>query len=437
MDKTEESLERWCAAEGIAFESDDAERSYKERTRRMADAIQLKVPDRVPIAPHLTFFGANYAGLTAEDAMYDQDKAYQAYKKTALDFQWDVAPSHMVTFSGPFFEALDYKQLKWPGHGVPSNRTYQFIEGEYMTADEYDAYLDNPSDFIIRTYLPRISGTLQGFGMLPPITLTIPYYLGLLIMFGAASAMGIAGTLRSLADAIDEFGRFSASTTAFTQEMAGLGFPAVLGGMTQAPFDTIGDSLRGTQGIMLDMYRNPDKLQKALERTLPDAIQMGVFSAMIAPCPTVFIPLHKGPMGFMSIEQFKRFYWPTLQQLIFALIDQGLVPMLLIEADYTDRLEIIKDIPKSKAIYWFERTDVFKAKEVLGDTVCIKGNVPSSLLCTGTPDDVRDYCRKLIDVAGKGGGLIVDGDIGIPDEAKTENVRAMTDFVMEYGVYAR
>ncbi len=105
------------------------------------------------------------------------------------------------------------------------------------------------------------------------------------------------------------------------------------------------------------------------------------------------------------------------------------------EADYTDRLDIISDIPAGKAIYWFEKTDVFKAKEVLGDRVCVKGNVPSSLVCTGTPEQVRQYCKKLIDVAGENGGLIVDGDVGIPDEAKVENVRAMTDFVKEYGVY--
>jgi len=98
-------------------------------------------------------------------------------------------------------------------------------------------------------------------------------------------------------------------------------------------------------------------------------------------------------------------------------------------------LEIIKDIPRGKAIYWFERTDVFKAKAILGDRVCIRGNVPSTLLCTGTPDEVKHYCKKLIDVVGKDGGLIVDGDVGIADEAKPENVKAMTDFTKEYGVY--
>jgi uroporphyrinogen-III decarboxylase len=120
---------------------------------------------------------------------------------------------------------------------------------------------------------------------------------------------------------------------------------------------------------------------------------------------------------------------------MLALIDAGFTPNPLWEGDCTSRLEIIADMPKGKAVYWFERTDLFKAKEILGDTVCIEGGVPSSIMIGGTIDEVKNYCKKLIDVVGKGGGFIMNGDVGIPDEAKPENVRAMADFVREYGKY--
>ena len=138
----------------------------------------------------------------------------------------------------------------------------------------------------------------------------------------------------------------------------------------------------------------------------------------------------------MSPSQFKTFYWPQLRKVVMALIDNGLVPCMLWEGDCTSRLEHIADIPRGKCIYFFERTDIFKAKQVLGDVVCLRGNVPASMLTTGTPDDVRAYCRKLIEVAGKGGGLIVDGGSGIPDESRTENVQAMFAATREFGVYA-
>ena len=92
-------------------------------------------------------------------------------------------------------------------------------------------------------------------------------------------------------------------------------------------------------------------------------------------------------------------------------------------------------VSTGKAIYCFAYSDIFKAKEVLGSHVCIRGNVPGTLLCTGTPEEVKDYCKKLIDVAGKGGGFIMDAGTGVPDGAKIENVQAMAEVTKEYGVY--
>jgi uroporphyrinogen-III decarboxylase len=136
----------------------------------------------------------------------------------------------------------------------------------------------------------------------------------------------------------------------------------------------------------------------------------------------------------MSPEHFQVFYWPALRRLIERLIEEGLNPVVLWEGDCTSRLEIIGDIPAGKAVYHFERTDVFKAREVLGNRVCIRGNVPLSILCTGTPDDVTAYCKKLIDVVGKDGGFIVDA-AAVVDGAKIENLKTMIDFTKEYGRY--
>src|SRR3990170_6049574 len=147
MDKTEEQLELWCSAPGAKFVSKEADEAYKKRTRRIADAVQLKVPDRVPIAPMIHFFGGRMFGITARETMYDHEKEAEARKKVALEFQWDSAFGIMNAFPGPVFDALDYKQLRWPGHGVPVDRTFQFVEGEYMKANEYDAFLNDPSDF--------------------------------------------------------------------------------------------------------------------------------------------------------------------------------------------------------------------------------------------------------------------------------------------------
>jgi uroporphyrinogen-III decarboxylase len=186
---------------------------------------------------------------------------------------------------------------------------------------------------------------------------------------------------------------------------------------------------------MVDMYRRPDKVLAACEKILPIMLRLGISRAKASGNPRVLIPIHKGVGGFMSAKQFNTFFWPTLHKLILGLIAEDLVPNVFWEGDCTSRLEIIGDIPKGKAIFAFERTDIFKAKEILGDHICIRGNVPSSLLCAGTPQDVQDYCLKLINTVGKGGGFILDAANSL-DEEKPENVMAIIETAKKYGRYS-
>lgn len=196
----------------------------------------------------------------------------------------------------------------------------------------------------------------------------------------------------------------------------------------------IGDSLRGTQGVLLDLYRHPDELIEACERLTPFMVKYGVASCHSAGHIMPFIPLHKGADGFMSEQQFKTFYWPSLRKLIIGLIDAGLVPQLFAEGGYNQRLEVISDLPKGKTVWWFDATDMSKAKQTVRAVSCIAGNVPLDILCTGTPDDVKEYCRNLIDTAGKDGGFILTTGAGMQG-SKPENVKVLIDFSKQYGVY--
>jgi uroporphyrinogen-III decarboxylase len=136
----------------------------------------------------------------------------------------------------------------------------------------------------------------------------------------------------------------------------------------------------------------------------------------------------------MSDANFTTFYWPFLRQGLLAMIEKGIIPVVYCEGDVASRLEHFADIPKGKVIYHVSHTDLAKAKAILGGTACIMGNVPNSLMATGTPEDIRAYCKKSIDIAGKDGGYIMDTAVML-DEARPENLKAMIDFTKEYGVY--
>jgi hypothetical protein len=429
--KLEEMFGSWLAPQGIDFISPEAEQAYRERATRIKDAIQLKVPDRVPVIPSVGFFPAHYAGITTQEAMYDYEKACQAYEKYTFDFAPDA---HRGPYGlGQVYDIIDYKLFLWPGHGVGVNMPFQYVEAEYMKADEYDALIQDPSDFWMRVYLSRIIGVLEPFSKLSPFHRVIE-------MGDVSSFVSQYGRpeIRAAFDALFQAGeqamKWREALTTSDKKVMAAGFPILRGGHCKAPFDVLGDTLRGTRGIMLDMYRQQEKLIEAVERITPLMIKLGVSSARSAATPLVLIPLHKGADGFMSDEQYKTFYWPTLRRLILGLVDQGLVPLLFAEGSYNTRLEIIRDLSKGKVVWRFDRTDMARAKEILGDRACIYGNVSTAILSTGTTDDVKAYCKQLIDVAGKGGGFILSTGASI-DTAKPENVRAMIEFTKECSIY--
>ena len=433
QDNMDLMFDNWLDGQHLDFVNPDAEKAYRDRVLMIKNVVQLKVPDRIPIYANIGFFPAYYAGITTEEAMYDYDKLITAWRDYTLDLQPDVHGGSAVPGPGRSYEILDYTLYLWPGHGTVTDSPYQCVEKEYMKADEYDDLIRDPSDFLMRKYMPRIFGKLKAFQKLGGLgsLLQMPFTSTYLTAFGRPE-MRVA--FEALMSAGEEAIKWRRAVSDCNKQITEAGYPLVAGGSTLAPYDAIADTLRGSRGVMTDIYRQPDKLLEAMERLTPVMVELGAEAARATGRPLIFIPLHKGADGFMSDRQYKTFYWPTLKRMILAYIEQGMVPFLFAEGEYTSRLDIIKDIPKGKVIWHFDFTDMALAKEALKDIACIAGNVPISLLNTGTPDEVRGYCKKLIDVAGKGGGFIMTSG-GVIDKARPENVRAMISYTREYGVY--
>jgi hypothetical protein len=432
--KHEERFRIWLSGEGIPFADANAEAAYRDRVTLMKDAIQLKkTPDRIPICPSAGFFPMQYAGITMYDAMYDYQALAKAWEIYHGDFEPDAYNGPTTIVPGKVLDILDLKLYQWPGHGVSREREYQYVEEEYMKAEEYQDLIDDPTAFFLNVYFPRIFGSLKplaSFPLLPPVN-EIPLVPPAVMPFGAES---MKAALDCLSEAGAEALQWKAAVRQIGGRIMGKGYPAFSGGFTKAPFDVIGDSLRGTRGVMLDMFRHRDELKEACERLVPIMIKSAVGACQANGHIMPFIPLHKGADGFMSQDQFKTFYWPSLRKLIVGLINEGLVPQLFAEGGYNNRLEVISDIPEGKVLWWFDRTDMRRAKESVGKVACLAGNVPLDLLCTGTPDAVKIYCKELIDVAGADGGFILSTGAGMQG-SKPANVKAMVDFAKEHGVY--
>jgi hypothetical protein len=406
----------------------------RERELRITDAISLKITDRVPVSCEIGFFAAKYAGIPCSAAYYDCDAWLAAYRKTLQDFQPDMA------FTRPFspgraLEFLAPKYMKWPGHGVDRNHSMQAVEIESMRDDEYSLFFNSPADFLIRHHLPRIHGSLEWLSRLPELSNMFwlePWAAQNLAMF--ITEPEIEAAIGNLQEAGREIRKLQSKEAEFNQILEDYGLPQLYQGMMMPPFDVVSNMVRGMKRTMLDMFRRPDKLLQMCEFILEKSLAKPPSKPNEYGNTRIFITNTRGSDEFMSMKQFDTFYWPSFKKIVMTLIERGATPCIFFEGDFTSRLEYLLEFPKGKMLARFDKTDIFRAKDVLKDHVCIEGNVPSSLLQIGSVQDVQSYCRKLIDVIGKGGGYIL-GPRSSTDEVKPENLKAMIEFTKEYGKY--
>jgi len=277
---------------------------------------------------------------------------------------------------------------------------------------------------------------LLALGLLPPLGMAA---LGTYSLpgLGVLKAPSVAKALHALARAADAQAVADARAVASVQRMAALGFapPTLVGSVTSAPFDFMSDGLRGMRGIMLDLYRRPEKLLAAQEKALRFQLEHAISWSRATGIHVSFIPLHRGSDGFMSLPQFEKFYWPQLKALMMGMIDAGIMPYVFYEGVWDHRLGYLKELPRGKTVGWFQASDIFKVKSVVGDTMCIAGGMKNSLLEAGPAKEVRDFTIRLCREVGEGGGFIMSTGVGEMEGCKPDLVKLWVDTTKEYGVY--
>lgn len=424
----------------------NVEELRKERARRMEDAILCKKPDRVPFSGTAGYFAANYAGITCHEYDYDYDKNLKAALKVARDFDFDMfragfggvfipfprifsededIGSQMFLGFGTIHDILGDKYTKWSGRELSVNTPSQIAyEGmPYMMAEEYDELIRDPVKFMSEKIVPRAFRNLEK----------------------PASPRSYA-TLVKLGLELPKIMDFSMKLRTELQNLGYPQFPSLPVFVTH-PLDYIADALRGHTHIMVDLFKIPDKVLAAVEVLLDMAkrrIKVGkelwektdpqtkaTFDSSII---MVSIPLHLNEM--LSPRFFEKFYWEPMTEIVNEIARAGAITSLFFEGDFTPFLEYILDFPKGKVIAYFERADLRKARNVIGDHVAIMGGISASLFISGPPSKVyEETCKLLGDVKDPGGFIFSGTGVSIPSETKPENLRAAIDAVKKCGLY--
>ncbi|WP_213951769.1 uroporphyrinogen decarboxylase family protein [Tepidanaerobacter syntrophicus] len=382
---------------------------FNQRLGRVQAAMALEPVDRVPITFNTTYYAEKSSGYTYQQIMYDP----AIWTKVELDFakkypEIDTFRTNLTW--APAWDVLNHQLWKVPGRDIPPGSLQQFVEKEWMKADEYRMFIDDPIGYRMDVYFPRIIGEYKERG-------SIRSYAAFL---KSGFVSGMVGAMNK-----ERLSRLENEA----------GMPAPCAGGFTAPFDYLADNYRGLHGITRDMFRQPENVIEACEALLPDLVNKARASADPQKRYPIFIATHKP--CFMSPKQFDTFYWPTFKKGMMMLIDAGYTFRVFLEGDWSPHWHHLNEIPKGKLLCDVDNeADIFEAKQAFGSQQFITGGMPTDMLILGSPEDIRKRVKLLCETVGKYGGWGPNGGGHIPEDTKPENFRALLDAVLEYGKYS-
>jgi uroporphyrinogen-III decarboxylase len=395
----------------------ETEQLYQQRLARYTQALRKGKPDKVPIRPFAAEFAAKYAGYTCQEVTHDYEKAFAAVRRCASDFDWDATVGNMVYVWTGLTEAIGLTYYGVPGIHVPPGTGFQYREpseeNSFMRADEYDALIADPTGFLLNTWLPRVSADVAPIGS--PST-----YRNNLSFLKGGMAM------------LSYFNAFVRQAELLRTEC---GTPGAISGILKAPFDILADKLRGYIGLTMDLLEQPEKVLAACKALAPHLLHVALSGADPDKNVPIAIWMHRGCVPFISYKRFESHYWATLRPVIEEIWKKGHQVLFYAEGNWNYHLDAFTELPDRSIVYHVDRADINEVHKKLGHKFCISGGIPNTLLSFGTPEEVREACKRVIDEVAGDGGYILDASAIIQDDARIENLRMMTEFTREYGVY--
>ena len=356
---------------------------YNQRLERILKAVALEEPDRTPVV--LEYSG--FAAYVTRTSMAEFLRYPQTNIETMIQAFHLVGDGDAVNYGSfwPYGLCYDFmSKVRVPGVDLPETEVWQVVETELIDRNDYNRILDlGWTDFFKKVMLEHILNDVPS-EYLPPK-------------------------------------RKSVNVRA---EWQAHGIPVLSGGDITTPIELLCGA-RSLPKFAIDLIEIPDKIDAVMKIILPHLAAKSVQRAKDLGYPLVWIGGWRSAPCLLSPAMWNRFVWPYIRKLVYEVVDAGLIALLHMDLDWTRELARFRELPRGKCILGLDgETDIFKAKQVLEDHMCLLGDVPASMLFFKNSEDVYNYCSRLIRELGPAGFILQSG-CDIPANAKLENVQAM------------
>jgi len=359
---------------------------FNEHLNRLIKAVALEKPDRVPVCHDADNVAALLKGLKLKDFCTDPVYAHKMALEGILELgggQFDAC--HQPVNLPQFLGFMWLSDMKLPGRELRDNEIWQLDEKPLMTEEDYDFILDK----------------------------------------GWNAFVGMYAKTRLKDDIFEAFQTMMAISPEIIKNIKDAGIVPITEGAAALPPVESFFAARSMTSMMRDLFRFPDKVEAACDVVMEETLET-LEEILKSQAPfAVFTGGTRTTPEFLSPKLWERFYFKYQKGIAEKIIEAGSVVYFHMDGRWDLGLEYFREFPKGKCIFACDGlTDIYKVKEILGESMCVMGDVPPSLLALGDPHEVYAYCSKLIREIGPSGFILGPGCVA-PANAKPENIKAM------------
>ncbi len=367
---------------------------YEERLDRIRKVINLEPVPEIPVVYNASSFSPRYMGMTIAE-FCDNPEAAVDVTIAAMDRLGglDAINLPLIGKTTVLLSSAWLSRVARPGRELPPDVVWQVRETEVMTRADYDTIIEKGWNAFLAEYLPRVVDMVE---------------------YREAAAWVRANMVPQMNKFIDR----------------GYVVMAVPG--SAIPFESFCGG-RSMEKFYLDLYQIPDKVEAAMKAVFPEVVGACVGLGKGVGAFGMWLGGWRSASALLNPKLWNRFVWPYFVELTYALIDAGVVPILHFDQNWTRDLGRLAELPAKKVIFNPDgMTDVRKFKELVGDRMCMMGDVPATLFAAGTPDDMYGYVRELVRDVGPTGLILAPG-CDAPFNTKPENMEAFVAASRQFG----